>query len=192
MFNRILACALLLAPTTAFAESVITPDSAPIVSTCDLGFTTPNALDCAGYYSGNLINGSPEDIANQKAAIATLDGDFVWNGIWADVEAYKILTLTNGNQLNFGTSLFGQTIVGAHFGNIAGGVGNASVFWLFDFGTEGANSIILDNPKSFSNAVLYTTGAVPEPATWALMILGFVAVGFAMRRKRRPMLMQIA
>ncbi|WP_225206464.1 FxDxF family PEP-CTERM protein [Novosphingobium huizhouense] len=27
-------------------------------------------------------------------------------------------------------------------------------------------------------------GAVPEPATWALMILGFGAIGFAMRRQR--------
>ena len=27
------------------------------------------------------------------------------------------------------------------------------------------------------------TGAVPEPATWAMMTLGFGAVGFAMRRK---------
>lgn len=28
-----------------------------------------------------------------------------------------------------------------------------------------------------------TTGAVPEPATWAMMILGFGLVGFAMRRR---------
>ena len=192
MLNRILAFALLLVPTNALAQSVITQGSAPIGSTCDLGFTTPDAIDCAGYYSGNLINGSALDIANQQDAIAALDGDFVWNGAWADVEAYKVLTLENGNQLNFGTKLFGQTIVGAHFGNIAEGVGNASVFWLFDFGSEGVNSIILDNPKSFSNAVLYKTGAVPEPATWAMMILGFLAVGFAMRRTRRPALMQLA
>lgn len=30
-----------------------------------------------------------------------------------------------------------------------------------------------------------TTGAVPEPATWALMIIGMGAVGYAMRRRRR-------
>jgi hypothetical protein len=29
------------------------------------------------------------------------------------------------------------------------------------------------------------SGAVPEPATWAMMILGFSAIGFSMRRKQR-------
>ena len=27
--------------------------------------------------------------------------------------------------------------------------------------------------------------AVPEPATWAMMLLGFGAVGFAMRRRKQ-------
>jgi len=31
-------------------------------------------------------------------------------------------------------------------------------------------------------------GGVPEPATWAMMLLGFGGIGFAMRRKRTPVL----
>lgn len=34
--------------------------------------------------------------------------------------------------------------------------------------------------------------AIPEPGTWAMMLLGFGAVGFAMRRRRTPALLQIA
>lgn len=34
--------------------------------------------------------------------------------------------------------------------------------------------------------------AVPEPATWAMLLLGFGAVGFAMRRRRTPFLAQVA
>ena len=34
--------------------------------------------------------------------------------------------------------------------------------------------------------------AIPEPATWAMMLLGFGAVGVAMRRRRAPVLAQAA
>ncbi|MFL6726088.1 MAG: FxDxF family PEP-CTERM protein [Sphingomicrobium sp.] len=34
--------------------------------------------------------------------------------------------------------------------------------------------------------------AVPEPATWGMMLLGFAGIGMAMRRRRRPALAQIA
>jgi hypothetical protein len=45
---------------------------------------------------------------------------------------------------------------------------------------------------SFGGNVSFAAGAVPEPATWAMMLLGFGAVGFAMRRGRRPALLQLA
>ena len=34
--------------------------------------------------------------------------------------------------------------------------------------------------------------AVPEPATWAMMLLGFGAMGLVIRRRRQPVLAQIA
>ena len=37
-----------------------------------------------------------------------------------------------------------------------------------------------------------SVAAVPEPATWAMMLLGFGAIGFAMRRRRSPPLAQVA
>ena len=167
----------------------------PPVAACDLSLPTPDAIACAGYYSGNLLNGSAEDIANQQAAIDSLPGDFQFDGDWGALAGNTILTLTNGNQLNFGETMFGLTIIGAHFGNVAGDAGNVSVFWLFDFGTEGADFVTLDDPTGWSNATLYTTGSgVPEPATWGMMLLGFGAAGTAMRRSRRKtaLLAQIA
>lgn len=46
------------------------------------------------------------------------------------------------------------------------------------------------NEGVFLDAV--SVAAVPEPATWAMMLLGFGGIGLAMRRRRRPALAQIA
>ena len=172
-----------------------TTNSLTVTSACDTAIFNPAAIACTGYFEGNLINGSPEDIANAQSAIGDLPGDVSWDGNWADVEATVITSLVNGNVLDFGTTLFGLTVIGAHFGNVDGDAGNVSGFWLFDFGTEGASSIVLDHPEGFSNAAIYATShapAVPEAGTWAMMLVGFGAAGFALRRKRRHTFMQLA
>lgn len=40
-----------------------------------------------------------------------------------------------------------------------------------------------DNSGGFNVTLSAVRGAVPEPGTWAMMLLGFGAIGFAMRRK---------
>jgi hypothetical protein len=40
-------------------------------------------------------------------------------------------------------------------------------------------------PLTVDNTVVVGAGAVPEPATWGLMILGFAAVGAGLRNRRR-------
>jgi hypothetical protein len=188
------AVSLALMPAPALATSL--PDGT-FLGGCTTNLTTPGAAACNGYYSGNILNGSSTDIANQQNAIAALTGGtFNWDGDWNGlVNAGDVITsLTNGNQLNFNQALLGQTVIGAHFGNIAGDAGNVSVFWLFNFATP-TTSITLNNTQGFSNAALYTTTpAVPEPATWAMMLLGFVGIGAAMRRRpsTQKVLAQIA
>jgi hypothetical protein len=54
-----------------------------------------------------------------------------------------------------------------------------------------AHIFVCDGPCSLANGALTTgfatTGAVPEPSTWAMMILGFMGVGFlAYRRRGQP------
>ena len=49
-----------------------------------------------------------------------------------------------------------------------------------------------NNDSTGSLGGTVTINAVPEPGTWAMMLLGFGAAGFAMRRRRAPVLAQMA
>ena len=46
--------------------------------------------------------------------------------------------------------------------------------------------------QEISGQIRNTPLAIPEPATWGLMLLGFAGIGVAMRRRRRLALAQIA
>lgn len=52
--------------------------------------------------------------------------------------------------------------------------------------TNAASSYVADNATGpgFTNYAFRVTGAVPEPAAWALMIAGFGLAGAALRRRR--------
>jgi hypothetical protein len=179
-----------LASTTLAAVPAAAPTIADgtYLGGCDAGLLSASA--CQGYYSGNVFDGSPTDIAIQQSAVAALPGDFTWNGDWSSLDGTSAVTasLVNGNMLDFGTALVGETIIGVHFGNVAGDAfGNVSGFYYFDF-TDPTRFITLNDTQGFSNAVLFTTthpDSVPEPATWAMMLFGFGAAGVAMRRSRR-------
>ena len=65
----------------------------------------------------------------------------------------------------------------ASFGFVA-----ASGSTTLQFYSDGINNVdaIVDN-------ILLTGAAVPEPGTWAMMLLGFGGIGIAMRRRRQPL-----
>jgi hypothetical protein len=60
-------------------------------------------------------------------------------------------------------------------------------------GTWGISQLTVDASGTYHNldyAVFSVASAVPEPATWAMLLLGFAGVGFmAYRRKSKPTLM---
>ncbi|MEO6716269.1 MAG: PEPxxWA-CTERM sorting domain-containing protein, partial [Novosphingobium sp.] len=47
-----------------------------------------------------------------------------------------------------------------------------------------ANVRVLSSVTGWSqNQIYITSGGVPEPSTWAMMLLGFGMIGFAMRKR---------
>lgn len=91
-----------------------------------------------------------------------------------------------------GTGLVGNILIPQVLGDpneiraLAGFALDAGNFTLTFEGTPGTEN------GSFGGTVAFLAApAVPEPATWAMMLLGFGAVGFSIRRKR-PSLLQAA
>lgn len=158
---------------------VVTP---PPACGASLGSFSPGANACYGFVSGNVLDSSPTDVGIQTAALASLGLTFT------DFNDYlKILPGSGATFLDFGQPLYGDTVIGIHFGN-GSTVGNSTGFFRFDFGSY-VSGITLNIP-AVSDVVLYKTTnvpttAVPEPATWATMLLGFGAIGFAARRRRK-------
>ena len=146
---------------------------------CSLTDISPTAADCAGFYDGNLLSGSPAGISAQTAALALLG--FSWDGNFNAVE--KLSPLNGSHTVDFSTLLQGTSFIGVHFGNGTGGPGNATAFYKLDAGT-GLDVITLAYNAS-SDAVLYSTSPIPEPETYALLLAGLGVVGFMARRRQQ-------
>jgi hypothetical protein len=90
--------------------------------------------------------------------------------------------------LTFSNPLSGLTILGIHYGGAGDSGGEATSFFSF-IAPAGTTSITVTgrtgaNALGLSGAALFlTNGAVPEPATWAMMLLGFSAIGLVLRRR---------
>lgn len=97
--------------------------------------------------------------------------DDLGNIFTSDATGDFIYDLTNGQNKFAFQAVDGQSIAGLSFNVTGGGVSSVSQVRI---GQAAA------------------AAAVPEPTTWAMALLGFGAIGFAMRRKRRPALIQMA
>ena len=179
------AAALGLASVANATVTVPTSDGTCTSPTND---TVPQATSCTGYYTGNIFDNNAGD---QQAITAALAGFGIsYTGDIADYQGFSGLGgLTDLSSL-FG-NLTGIQVIGIHYGGGAGG--GESAFYQIDFGPAPGQPLTLTLPSS-SNVYRFTsTAAVPEPATWAMMLVGFGGIGMTMRRRRKDgRLLQIA
>jgi hypothetical protein len=157
----------------AFARSV-DPDSGTTTSINQRGNSLFGVNDFVG--SASASNG-------RTLALVNLNGDALEHttqineSCCSNINPYNVLSHTGGD--------LGLTSTGDHGLNLGYRIGTLSA----------GNSVTLNYAYAVGtriDVVGGTPGAVPEPATWAMMIAGFGVAGGALRRRRREERVAIA
>jgi hypothetical protein len=148
-----------------------------------------------------LASGQFDDAAHGFAWDATAVSFLLGEGVHNLTYNTKVYSTSNANSLACGASLVAYSGFGDPIGR-GGGVEALSAFSKGDFSSfattsdcpaDGPIKGLNFTPTTFDPPVLkdgvltYGGGpgnAVPEPATWAMMIMGFGGIGAALRRRR--------
>ena len=179
--KRTLTLALAAAAATV---AVTSPAQAALTKTsdCSASNVSPTASACSGWWSGNLLPESGPITNDAKAALAVLG--FNWDKVTI---LQKISAGNDAGIIDFTGILSGKTIIGVHRGGNGknGDPGNSTAFSRWD--NLAPTDTVKLNLSGLSSQTLYITtfAAVPEPATWLLMIAGVGLVGWQLRRRRQ-------
>ena len=147
-------------------------------------FTTPsgtgNSAPPAGSPPGNNYLSVPNPQSAGSADLLFGGGHGSVSFYWGSVDTYNTLELLDVNGDSFYTIL-GGSLPPAN-GNQADANSNIRVTIVADRNIHGLR--LSSSQFAFEADTFGVTGAVPEPATWAMMIGGLGFVGAAMRRRR--------
>ncbi len=104
------------------------------------------------------------------------DPDHHRNGNTDPVQLVDRLRLWHLNNESPGGSPFSETVPGGY--NFVA-IHNAQAEIVFNYATTQTSFNLSGDFQGLSNVRFYSGSPVPEPATWAMMLLGFVGLGFA-------------
>jgi hypothetical protein len=172
----------------AFIENPVNLAAAPTVSVngnvINIGFIQ-NPIAEGTTMSPTAFSGG-FDINNSAAGTYSLDLTTSSPGI----------TFTGGNIMDLSTNTIVATfLLGSSVSNPVPGTElglPATFFAVGDYRLSWTGENAGETASDAGVVHITSVPAVPEPATWAMMLLGFGGIGFSMRRSRRPALAQVA
>jgi len=160
-----------------------------VAGSCD-SLTDGDSLGCM--FTGNIntsTSGNESYLLAQDAYNASFDPDIVLSPL-ANFDGSGTsngITLTLNAAMNGGTFTLAPGVDLLYYA-----VKSGNNFFLYQF--TGTNSFTTDGLQmgnnvgapALSHIIFFgdITGGVPEPATWAMLLLGFGVVGSSMRRRR--------
>lgn len=161
--------------TMTYTMLISGPDGVVPVQVDAHGGITVSAVAAAA--NGNNYAQVSFGIAGEFSDNLTVSGDSVTTKRFDDTNTYNLVA-----NHPYSLSLYGNLNAGSA-GNVGGGTVTISAFLDPTFAVVG------DNPGaytlSFSPLIGNAVGAVPEPSTWAMLLLGFGGLGF-MAYRRKP------
>lgn len=146
-----------------------------------------------GFFGGTL-NGSGTLTTDDTNFVSALNGYTFQNitGITGTFNGSTITGLSPGtfgaNNLFYLTGPFFVDGSGLGFRTASGVTGNLFVTNDTSYRVNTMGAGLLTGLVTARVTPVAVAAAVPEPTTWAMMLIGFGAIGVAMRRRRRPAL----
>ena len=147
----------------------------------DLNGATVGVNEGGSGYSGTLPNNATHYLTvpgAKSATLTSLKGIRAFSLYMGSPDAYNSIQFIGKNGFN-------QTLTG---GQLSGG--NTAQQWSwgarvnFDFADAQVTQVVLRSGQNSYESDNFAVAAVPEPATWAMMIMGFGTIGALMRRRQ--------
>jgi hypothetical protein len=174
---------------------ILTVAGAAALTMASAANATVNLLFCSMSCTGPATTGSTTTIGYSEAPLD--NPTFTeWLTFSNDLDGlYSVSLSTSSASVDFTSAVLsdGITNYALHFVGASG----PNEFWGLDttFIPMGTYTLLIqgnnnDTGNLGGTVTINPAPGVPEPATWAMMLLGFGAIGWQLRRRARPVLAQ--